>query len=187
VQWALAGVCILLMALGIWSVLRVRATQAELERLRAASDQRATQLTQQLAQARTDREAIRTDLDRLRQKLAAGSAASHVLIPLAPVTTRLASGPERRIRIPSGTDVVDLQLGLPAGRRHRAYRALLRGWSDGEEVWSQGRLEPGDGTLVLYLPAGVLRPGPYELALSAASGGAREDVAFYEFAIEKGR
>jgi hypothetical protein len=174
------------MAVAVWSVFRVRAVYAELERLRTASEEREQQLTQQLSQARTDRDTLRAEVDRLRQAPEAGSGLSHALIPLAPVTNRPPAGPERRITIPADTDVADFQLGLPAARKGGRYRAVLRGWSDGEEIWSQGRLDAGDGTLVVSIPARVLRAGSYELALNATSAsGAREEVAFYEFVIER--
>jgi hypothetical protein len=186
VQWALVAVCVLLIVVGTWSVLRLRAVAGQLESLQTAAEHREQQLTEQLAQARADGASFAAELEHARRRLEAASSASHTLVALDPIVKRNRGGPERRIALPENAEVVDLQLGLPSGARSQSYRALLRSWSSGEEIWSQGRLDASGKTLLLYVPVSVLRPGAYELILSATTpAGARQDLAFYEFAIVK--
>jgi len=102
-------------------------------------------------------------------------------ILLTPGATR-GSGDIKRLTIPPGTDVLQLQLDLE-GDRHPAYAATLKTTS-GTQVWEQTGLSPqSDGSVLCRVPAGVFKPGSYELALAATSGRSPEVVAYYYFQV----
>jgi hypothetical protein len=86
----------------------------------------------------------------------------------------------KRLTIPSGTELVQLQLDLE-GDRHPRYSATLKTTS-GAQVWEQAGLNPQpDGSILCRVPAAVFKSGSYELALTATSGRSPEVVAYYYF------
>jgi hypothetical protein len=100
---------------------------------------------------------------------------------LTPGATR-GGGEIKRLAIPPGTDLVQLQLDLE-GDRHPVYAAALKTTS-GAQVWQQARLNPqSNGSVLCRVPAGIFKSGSYELALSATSGRAPEVVAYYYFQV----
>jgi len=113
------------------------------------------------------------------QALPSPSVAFSVL--LTPGATR-GGGEIKRLAIPPGTDLVQLQLDLE-GDRHPFYTATLKTTS-GTQVWEQAALNPqSDGSALCRVPAGVFKSGSYELTLTAASGRSPEVVAYYYFQI----
>jgi hypothetical protein len=100
---------------------------------------------------------------------------------LTPGATR-GGGQIKRLTIPSGTDVVQLQLDLE-GDRHPAYTATLKTTS-GAQVWAQAGLNPqSDGSVLCRVPAGIFKSGSYELALAATSGRPTDVLAYYYFQV----
>jgi len=103
---------------------------------------------------------------------------------LTPGATR-SGGEIKRLSIPQGTDLVQLQLDLE-GDRHPDYAATLKTTS-GAQVWEQAGLKPQpDGSILCRIPAGVFKSGSFELTLTAtaaASGTSPEVVAYYYFQI----
>ena len=99
---------------------------------------------------------------------------------LTPGATR--GGGIKRLTIPPGTDVLQLQLDLE-GDRQPAYAATLKATS-GTQVWEQAGLNPrSDGSVLCRVPAGGFKSGSYELALAATSGRSPEVVAYYYFQV----
>jgi hypothetical protein len=100
---------------------------------------------------------------------------------LTPGATR-GGGEIKRLAIPPGTDLVQLQLDLE-GDRHPSYTATLKTTS-GTQVWEQAGLNAQpDGSVRCRVPAGIFKSGSYELALAAASGRSPEVVAYYYFQV----
>jgi anti-sigma factor RsiW len=99
---------------------------------------------------------------------------------LTPGATR-GGGEIKRLAIPPGTDLVQLQLDLE-GDHHPVYAATLKTTS-GTQVWEQSGLNPqSDGSILCRVPDNVFKSGSYELALTAAaSGRSPEVVAYYYF------
>ena len=103
---------------------------------------------------------------------------------LTPGTTR-GGGAIKRLAIPSGTDLVQLQLDLE-GDHHPVYAATLKTTS-GTQVWEQAGLNAqSDGSILCRVPDTVFKSGSYELALTAtASGRSPEVVAYYYFQVSR--
>src|SRR5882762_7774529 len=100
---------------------------------------------------------------------------------LTPGATR-GGGEIKRLVIPGGTDLVQLQLDLE-GDRHPSYTATLKTTS-GTQVWEQAGLNPErDVSILCRVPAGIFKSGSYELALAATSGRSPEIVAYYYFQV----
>jgi hypothetical protein len=100
---------------------------------------------------------------------------------LTPGATR-GGGEFKRLTIPPGTDLIQLQLDLE-GDRHPIYAATLKTTS-GTQVWEQAGLNSqSDGSVLCRVPASVFKSGSYELALAAASGSSSEVVAYYYFQV----
>ncbi len=102
----------------------------------------------------------------------------------APGTTR-GGGEIKRLAIPSGTDLVQLQLDLE-GDHHPVYAATLKTTS-GTQVWEQAGLNAqSGGSILCRVPDTVFKSGSYELALTAtASGRSPEVVAYYYFQVSR--
>jgi hypothetical protein len=102
-------------------------------------------------------------------------------ILLTPGTTR-GGAQIKRLEIPAGTHLVQLQLDLE-GDSHRAFDATLK-TTAGTEVWEQtGFVPQPDGSVLCRIPASLLKSGSYELTLSATPGESAGIVAYYYFRI----
>ncbi len=90
--------------------------------------------------------------------------------------------------VPPGTERVRLQLTLEAGDDYPAYRAQLR-TARGDTSWQSGRVQsetgPAGQSVVLELPADVLRSEKYELTLTGLNKDIAEDIGYYYFGIVK--
>jgi len=103
---------------------------------------------------------------------------------LTPGATR-GGGEIKRLAIPPGTDLVQLQLDLE-GDHHPVYAATLKTTS-GTQVWEQAGLNAqSDGSILCRVPDTVFKSGSYELALTAtASGRPPAVVAYYYFQVSR--
>jgi hypothetical protein len=104
---------------------------------------------------------------------------------LPPGLTR-ESGESRTFVVPPGTQLVRLQLSLERGYEHPAFRAELR-TASGDSVWRSGVVQPETGpagqSVVLELPADLLRSEKYELTLTGMNKEVAEDVGYYYFSV----
>lgn len=94
-------------------------------------------------------------------------------------------GSARNLIIPQGTTQIQLRLPLEQGtsRDFKNYRVLLS-LADGARVWSGAVRPAGDRTLVMNLPAHLVRRGDYVLELKGVTAGENtESVAEYSFRI----
>jgi hypothetical protein len=91
--------------------------------------------------------------------------------------------------LPESARLVKLQVGIEPEDQYQNVRGELRG-PNGQPVWTQSRLSPrsvpGGRGVTLSLPARILIPGQYELALTeVTSEGKTEDVGYYYFEVVK--
>ena len=72
----------------------------------------------------------------------------------------------QKLRVPTGTDLVELQIGVEGMEDLKSFHLTLRN-RKAETVWERDGLEPvkldGVRALVVDLPAGRLPPGTYEI------------------------
>jgi hypothetical protein len=112
---------------------------------------------------------------------------------LAPAVFELSLSAERglakmpQLRVPPGSQRVELRLVLEERELYRAYRAVLHDASD-RTVASAGGLTArptaAGPEIVLTVPAADLPPGRYEVAVQGERDqGGVEDLAFKEFAV----
>jgi hypothetical protein len=181
VQWSLVLLCIAIVGLAAGLVKRDRATTDALRRMKKDLDESAkvqVQLERQVARERSAREAFEIGLGRERE------ANTPQGIPLQPGLDP-SGRPSQQLRIPSGATRV--QLVLPIGsKRYDRYRAAIRPWSGGDDLWVHGmlRAEVDPKKLFVAVPVDVLPRGAYELSLAGLTGdGRREEVATFTFEV----
>ena len=160
-QWLLVSACVVIIALAALLLQRQRHERATIDALQGIVRDltgRHEELERQLTRERAAREAFQIGLDRERTINAPAAVA------LQPGVDR--SGPLMQLRIPGELPRVTLVLPLKPGDTR--YRAVLRDFTTGEELWSHARLRPENGgrRLFLVLPADVLASGRFELVLS---------------------
>jgi hypothetical protein len=106
-------------------------------------------------------------------------------VPLTGFLDR-ASGQGQKFAVPTGIDIVQLQLALP-GTPYQSYQATLR-VTNGEELFTVGDLSAqqteAGRRLNLRLPAHLLTPRDYTLSLNGqTTEGRTESVADYYFRV----
>jgi hypothetical protein len=191
---ALAGALLLLVALpSLWLAQRNHGLQEQLAEASAGAEQAADQRAALEARVLSLEEARAADRRRLEEELArergaheaAGRPQVNVpLFLLAAVRSGEPEGREPVNQIPlSSTGSVILTAEL-ATVDFPAYRASLR-TAGGREIWQAEGLHPDSrDTLVLLLPASMLEPGVYRLAVEGAQDGGRWfAVAAYPFRV----
>jgi hypothetical protein len=185
VQWSLVLLCTVIVGLAAGVIQRERGTRAalreaelQMQQEREAATRTQSQLERQIARERSAREAFEIGLGRER---AANTPAG---IPLQPGLDP-SGHPRQQLRIPA--DVSRVQLVLPLGsKRYERYRAAIRPWSGGDELWVHAmlRAELDPKRLFVAVPVDVIPRGAYELSLSGWAGdGRREDVATFTFEV----
>jgi hypothetical protein len=120
---------------------------------------------------------------------AAHPALSKAVFPLALMGLRGAE-PARRLRVPPGTDVVELQIALEGMDELESFHVTLRNATAGTSL-DQAGLKPktldGARALVVDLPAERLPAGRYEIQIQGtAPGGAPEELSPLEIEVVKG-
>ena len=116
-------------------------------------------------------------------------ALSKAVFPLALMGLRGAE-PARRLRVPPGTDVVELQIALEGMDELASFHVTLRNATAGTSL-DQAGLKPktldGARALVVDLPAERLPAGRYEIQIQGtAPGGAPEELSPLEVEVVKG-
>lgn len=185
-QWALLFLCLVLCALGAWSAIRIRVLRSQLGTLQAAllvAERRQDDLERQLARERAAREALAIGLERER----AASERGKPIVPAFTLTPGLSrSGvPEQKLSVSSDAMAVRLEL-VTELRPGRTYRVGVVPFSGGEELWSHARVRPrtARAPVVVIIPAEILVPGWYALALTTAdASGRREEAGTYAFEV----
>jgi len=181
VQWSLVLLCVLIVVLAAGVARRERAANEALRQMKKDLDagvKAQLQLEREIARERSAREAFEIGLGRER---AANNPQGISLQPGLDPSGR----PKQQLRIP--TDVSRVQVVLPLGpKRYERYRAAIRPWSGGDEIWVHAmlRADIDPKRLFVAVPVDVLPPGAYELSLSGlTSDDHREDVATFTFEV----
>lgn len=186
VQWIVFLLCVALVALGVMSAGRIRALRAQIGTLNAdarVAERRREELERQLAREQSAREALAIGLTRER-------AASEQVKPVVPAFT-LTPGlsrsgiPEQKLAVPADAAAVQLEL-VTARRPGRTYRVGVVPFAGGDELWSHARIRPRTprAPVVVIIPAEILVPGRYGLALTTVdAGGKREEAGTYVFEV----
>jgi hypothetical protein len=187
-QWLLLLLCGALVALAVWSAIRVRALRSQVGTLQAAvlvAERRQDDLERQLAREQSAREALSIGLARERT----ATNRERPVVPAFRLTPGLSrSGvPEQKLAV--SPEAVAVQLELVTERRPgRTYRAGVVPFSGGDELWSHARLRPRNARapVVVTIPAEILMPGWYALALTTAdASGKREEAGTYAFEVTR--
>lgn len=162
------------------------AARADAERGRLEDQQ----LDAQLSRERATREALTLELARQRSD---GAEPARVMptLTLAPAETRGPKPPDPTVVAQHATQIIELRLLLPprVEKRYARFEIVLRNWTGGDAIWSRGGLTATmiDRKLAVatFLTGDVLRPGSYELLVSATTmAGQREEVASYEISVK---
>jgi anti-sigma factor RsiW len=107
---------------------------------------------------------------------------------LPPGLTRESRQQSRAFALPSGTQLVQFRLPLEKGDEYPAFRADLR-TASGDPIWQSGVVPPestpAGQSVVLQLPADLLRSEKYELRLTAIDKEVAEDLGYYYFSVVK--
>ncbi len=180
-QWALVVLACVIVVLAGLVIRRDRGMQSaivQLERQRDAARADTDKVEGALARERAAREAFEISLGRERKS---NVPASLALEPGLDPGGR----PKQQIRIPR--DVARVQLVLPIhGRRFVRYRASIRPFTGGDELWSHAALSPdAAGTRVIVnVPMEVIAAGAYELRLDGIDDkGSAQSLASFTFDI----
>jgi anti-sigma factor RsiW len=168
-RYALAAAALVIITVGVWLATESRRSRPGVQQPQTAEQIPQPEQTPQTApDERTDRPAPQL------------SIATFVL---APGLTRDAAG-DRTFVIPEGTQIVRLRLPLDKGDEYPAYRAELN-TASGNSVWKGDQLrsqpEAAGQSLVLDVPADLLRSDRYELALTGINKDIVEDIGYYYF------
>lgn len=181
VQWALVLLCIVIVVLAAGVARRERAAADTIRQMKKdldAGEKVQLQLERQIARERSAREAFEIGLGRER---AANNPQGTALQPGLDPSGR----PKQQVRIPP--DVSRVQFVLPLGtKRYERYRAAIRPWSGGDELWVHAmlRADIDPARLFVAVPVDVLPRGAYELTLGGLTAdGRREEVASFTFEV----
>ncbi|HVN83190.1 MAG TPA: hypothetical protein VMW38_29670 [Terriglobia bacterium] len=197
--WSLAAAILLILVGGSWSVVRIFTLQKEIEQARvpelqkrlAETQDRNVELTARLQHEQNQRGLLEQEVANLRTgekpsrlSLLPGQTQPVFAFFLTPSLRGL--GSSQKLSIPSGTNLVQLELNF-APEDYARYRATVQR-VDGEEIWSQSWLkaEPAARSqlLRLILPAKLLTPGDYAVSLSGISAsGESENAGKYYFRV----
>jgi hypothetical protein len=203
-QISLGFMAALLVAVGIWSFIKIDRLQKQICEIQARQDspptpsdqneklerqitserKRAQELTAQLERERDLREQLEKDLT---NRSTAPAAILPFLFSLSPISVR--SGDEAStFQIPTGAARVQIELVVEEGdyKRFEASVKLV----DGNEIWKQSRLpiksRSGTKFIELTLPAKILTEGDYLIKLQGLNNdGSLEDAEDYSFTIRK--
>jgi hypothetical protein len=195
VRFSMAALAIMLIA-SIWLVVGTVRLQNEFNRFREERRAQENRLQQQAQEerARADEMSLRLkrEIDEnamlkaqagQRQRLP--SVISHVI---APSIVRDQAAGMKRLQIPPGVTLLQLQLNLKAEVEYKSYQVILL-TVDGAERWSQGMLRAqrtdSGRAISVKLPSRLLAEGDYELRVKgyAADGTLIETRDYYYFSI----
>ena len=193
--FALAAAAVVLAFVGVlafaWQANGLRSSLASREADNEALRQQRDADRRRIAELEGRTAALTDELGRARGRSPATGAAPgpRTLVATFVLAPGLLRGTRAPARVVIGADVAEarLQLTLDPGVEGDRFRAELRDASD-RIILTQEGLNPtvtDDGrTVLVTLPAALVRTGEYEVVLSAAGGrGAVEEVARYYFEV----
>jgi hypothetical protein len=192
--WRLAMVAgmLLLIAGGIWLLAertRLRGELANLQTENAARQRREQELARQIASGQSERKRLSAELEQLRkqqtparsvQSPAPPSVLTVFSFALSPISVR--GGAAQPLAIGPDADQAQLQLTLPPGD-WQSFQVSIRPVR-GQTFWSQQRLKPRAGKVIVNVPAAQLPFDDYILTLSGVDrAGKTEEITQYSFRV----
>jgi hypothetical protein len=202
-QFSMAAALVALLVGASWlyfQTVRLRSQVEQFEVARADQEQqrrqrtdeehtRQQQLTEQLESerrktAQLEQELARQQAQATRDRDNQRSLSTFLSFILMPGLVRDADGP-KRLLIPAGAGSLRLQLDLKRPGDYRSYRVTLHQETpDGPEVWSQDLPRRSSTAVILNLPANLVSPGDYVIALKGrVTDGQIEEIDEYYFTI----
>jgi hypothetical protein len=192
---AVTAALVLAVGTGVWSTVGYLRVQDQLDHVsaeRGALLEERESMQQQLAVERARwEERARTEAPP-REEASPRSPSRSVSVgavsfSLSPGLFR-GAGELARIRIPSGSSLVTLQLDIGLDEYSR-YRAVLHE-AEGDEVWAQAKLKArtvSTGAMVaLTLPSQLLAPGDYYVRLDGVTDAdTTEGLGWYDFRVTR--
>jgi hypothetical protein len=188
-SWLALAAALLLAACGalLFQTVRLDRGLSVVQSERGALDRRARELEQQLTDLRAANATVAKELQRVRESMttAATQDAPAIALLLLPQTRSI--GPIPTLSIPPGTDRVGFELRLESNDFPR-YQVGLRDPAVNKIVWRSGwiaaKSSGGQPSVLVALPAGVLRPQHYSLDLTGrGTAGGAEVVGSYAFEV----
>ena len=165
--------------------------QNELQQRVEAELRRNEELVAQLTQEKQQREQSDESLRQLSETGDETTPAPRPVIASLLLLPGLSRGGSEKssLKLADDTRLVRLQIGIDPDEPYKTFAVDLR-TSAGRQVWTRENLSARTRgrarAVTLTLPASALKPGDYELHLSAHSeGGASEDIGFYYFSVRK--
>jgi hypothetical protein len=190
---------LLLVIAGAWLITHNLRLNSEIARLRSEQQQREVErknLEEQVNKERTRSEELAAELEREQQRVSEQS--SQTLPETAPSTiASLILGPaisrgnnnRSKLEITEAIRTARLQVMIDPQDNYPRFQVEIRS-PNGQSIFSRNKLNArvtkSTRALFLSVPAAVLKPGRYELALKGVTGDGRtEDVAFHYFDVVK--
>ena len=208
-KFAMAAVVLLMVFGGSWLLVQTYRSRTELARIRAEqqaghndrrtleqqiagerarNDDLAAQLQREKA-ARQQSEVLVQELERARnERTTQPTQPTIISLALLPGISR-GGGVRPKLVLPQSARLVRLQVGIEPEDQYKSFRVELR-TQGGQQVWTRDGLAAsrtrGGRAVSLTLPANLLAPGQYELALQAVTNeGRTENVGYYYFDVLK--
>lgn len=204
-QFALATASLVVAATVVWLTLQNVRLQNELARVKdkqSTADQQNAAIAaieDKIAQERSRADHLASELDverkgraelesELSGQSSSGAYPALLSIVLAPQTLR-SGGTMKRITVAPNVNAVRLQLSLPVGELHSAYRAEIQ-TPEGKTIYSRGGLRVGNlgssRIVIVNVPATLLDSNDFSINLSGLSAtGKYEEAASYSLRVTK--
>jgi hypothetical protein len=204
-KFALVGVALFFVMDGVWLLAETMRLRNQLTQLQAQNQARQNQLEQQveaehrrndelIAQLSQEKQQREQSDESLRQLSETGDETTPAPRPVIASLTLLPGlsrgGSEKSsLKLGDDTRLVRLQIGIDPDEPYKTFAVDLR-TSAGRQIWTRENLSARTRgrarAVTLTLPATALKPGDYELRLSARQeGGASEDIGFYYFNVKR--
>ncbi|MGH9937210.1 MAG: hypothetical protein ACREAM_13270 [Blastocatellia bacterium] len=191
-QFAMAAGALLLMAGGAWLMVERTRLGGELRSLQTenvARQNRERELAHQITAERSERGQLSAELERLRKQRAEMRPVQSPAPPavltifsfaLSPIGVRGSAG--QTLDVAPNADQVQLQLKIQSGD-WQSFEASIQ-TAERQPVWSQRRLKPRAGKVVVNVPAGKLPFNDYILTLTGANrAGETQEIDRYSFRV----
>jgi len=195
-QFALAAGMLLLTAGGLWLLVertRLRGELLSLQTENVARQNRERELARQIAVEQSERGQLSAELERLRnrrtephpgQSPAPSSVLTIFSFALSPIGVRGSAG--QTLEVAPNADQVQLQLKIQSGDWPGDWQSFGAGIQTAERqpVWSQRRLKPRAGKVIVNIPARKLPFNDYILTLTGANhAGETQEIDQYSFRV----
>jgi hypothetical protein len=164
--------------------------EQDLQRQIAQERARGEELASRLQREQQQRERSDLLISELERERATAPEAQPAIVSLSLFAGIPRSGGAKpRLALPRAARLVRLRIEIEPADDYGSFAVELRNQA-GQTVWTRSNLTARNSrrsrAVVMNLPAGILRPEQYELALKGVTlGGTTEEVGFYYFDVAK--